>query len=74
MFLELERSTYLGIRAYLLILFTLEYSDTHADFTRWCQCANQKLSVLVIETKDSFVSLVTDMNNKSNVCKQGCLL
>ena len=31
-------------------------------------------SVLVIETKDSFVSLVTDMNNTSNVCKQGCLL
>ena len=42
MFLELERSTYSGIRAYLLKLFTLEYNDTHADFTHWYQCANQK--------------------------------
>ena len=71
MFLELERSTYSGIRAYLLILFTLEYSDTHADSPIGINVPTR--SVLCTETKDSFVSLVTDMNNKSNVCKQGCL-
>ena len=62
LFLELERSTYSGIRAYLIIVFIPIGINVP---TR---------SALVIETKDSFVSLVTDINNKSNVCKRGCVL
>ena len=39
------------------------YSDTHANVI----CS---FHLLVLVTRDSFVTLVTNFNNKNNVCKQ----
>ena len=65
------------------VFYTDQY--THSGVTHWClkqfgwsACVfmcQAEANKLVLVTKDSFVSLVTNLNNKNNVClKRWCLL
>lgn len=49
------------------------YRDTHFDVT-YIDINVPTRCALVLVSKYSFVSLVTNLNSKNNVCKQWCLL